>query len=46
MLKGVEYLITLDNGLIQTIDFWTYLCEVQEDYEGWVYEWPYKRGIK
>jgi len=30
MLKGLTWFITLDNGIIQMIDFWTYIHEFGE----------------
>lgn len=33
MRRGLKYYLLTD-GLIQMIDWWTYLCEIKEDYEG------------
>jgi len=39
MRKGLKYYISFEGyGLVQMIDFWAFLCEIQEDYEGWVWD--------
>lgn len=42
MLEGLVYYITIDE-LIQMLDYWTFLSEIMEHYEPWVYDDPYKR---
>jgi len=43
MREGIKYFISFaDHDLIQMIDFWTYLCEIDEIYEPWVYDEAYK----
>ena len=44
MLQGLKWFITLDNGIIQMIDSWTYIHEFTEppSYESWVYDEAYE----
>jgi len=43
MKRGVKYFIAFaEHDLIQMIDYWTFLCEIQEDYEGWAYDLAYE----
>jgi len=49
MLKGVKWFVTLDNGIVQMIDFWIYLHEFSDDYfsddyKSWIYDKPYIKG--
>lgn len=38
MRPGVHYYITMaDSGLVQEIDWWAFLCEIQEIYSGEIY---------
>lgn len=47
MLKGLKYFITYDHGLIQMIDFWTFINEIPNkhgkyDYEIYMYHLAYQ----